>query len=281
MICLLPDKNRNRRIEIYTLLGSCVFVLMSGLVTSLGRINFGAEQAMAGRYATPVLILWVSLLGCLLLLALELVKPLEVGVLVGLILVAFVGLVIRNDQGAAALIAFQNQQVQAYLAVVTGRYQDQPELLLPVFPVPNQILDKVELLRSHDFSAFNAADASPLRNGSTYPPSHMQRSNRCIGHIDAVTAAGKDTYQVTGWAWDQDLSTYPEWIVLVRDGNIVGLGKPGIPRPDLRAAVPSVDTRRVGWQAIAGGLGGIGTGNIEAYISSKSGRHCRFSPAYE
>jgi hypothetical protein len=104
----------------------------------------------------------------------------------------------------------------------------------------------------------------------------MQKSNRCIGHIDAVTAAGKDTYQVTGWAWDEDLSSYPEWIVLVRDGNIVGLGKPGIPRPDLRAAEPSVDTRRVGWQAIAGGVGGIGTGNIEAYISSRNGRYCRF-----
>jgi hypothetical protein len=104
----------------------------------------------------------------------------------------------------------------------------------------------------------------------------MQRSTNCKGHVDAVSATGKDAYQVTGWAWDGDSSAYPDWVVLVRDGNVIGLGKPGIQRPDVLAAVPSIDKLRVGWQGIAGGPSGLGTDNIEAYVSSRSGRYCRF-----
>jgi hypothetical protein len=68
-----------RRIEVYALLAICVFVLMSGFVTALARINFGVEQAMTSRYSTPVLILWLSLFCCLLLLALESPGPRQSG----------------------------------------------------------------------------------------------------------------------------------------------------------------------------------------------------------
>jgi hypothetical protein len=53
MAYLTLDKDRSRRVEIYTLLAICLLVVLSGLVTSLARINFGLDQAMASRYATP------------------------------------------------------------------------------------------------------------------------------------------------------------------------------------------------------------------------------------
>ncbi len=276
MAYLTLDKDRSRRVEIYTLLAICLLVVLSGLVTSLARINFGLDQAMASRYATPALILWVSLLGCLLLLALDSGPPLDVGIIVGFILVAFVGLLFRSDYATTALVSFQNRQFQTYLAMVTGLYKVRPELLASPFPPPLQILDKVDSLKSHNISSFSAAETSPLKIGGTFPPRSMQRTDSCKGHVDAVSPTGQDTYQVTGWAWDEGSSTYPEWVVLVKDGNIVGLGKPGIQRPDVYAVVPSVKKRRVGWQGIAGGSSGMGAQNIEAYVSTRSGHYCRF-----
>ncbi|MGZ5016544.1 MAG: hypothetical protein ACXV8U_12215 [Methylobacter sp.] len=274
-IYLAHDKIRNRRIEIYTLLGICFFVLMAGFVTSLGRINFGVDQAMSSRYATPVLILWISLLGCCFLLALEYLRPLYIGITVGLILVTFVGLVIRNKQGEAQLIIFQNQQVQAYLAVVTGQYKEKPELLVPIFPTPILILDNINLLKSQNMSSFNVIEASSFTIGDIFPPLTMQKANACKGHIDAVTAIGKETYQIAGWAWNEVLSSYPEWVFLVRHGNIIGLGKPGVQRPDVLVAIPTINNMRIGWQGIARGTDGLGLDNIEAYISTQSGQYCR------
>ena len=48
------------------LLGITGFVVASAFVTALGRINFPSEQALSGRYFTPVLIYWiVTIVSCL------------------------------------------------------------------------------------------------------------------------------------------------------------------------------------------------------------------------
>lgn len=274
-IFLVQNKSRRGRIEIYVLIAICLFVLMCGFVTSLGRINFGVEQAMAGRYGTPVLIFWFSLLTSIFLLALESRRALFIRSAVVLVLVAVVGLLVTNSRGKKFMVDFQNQQTNAYLAVLTGGYVEQPQLLLPIYPVPSLIVNKIDLLKSHNLSSFNATDASPFKIGGVFSPLIMQKSGDCKGHVDSVTKIAKDTYQLTGWAWSDASRSYPEWIYLVKGGKVIGLGKPGVRRPDVLAAVPSIKKIRVGWQGFARSTGDIGLDNIEAYISTQSGEYCR------
>lgn len=269
------DKNRNHRIEIYTLLGICLFILITGFITALGRINFGVAQAMSSRYGTPVLILWVSLLGMLLLFALESKRVLYVRSIIGLILIIFIGLAIRNLQKEADLTIFQNEQIKAYLAIVVGGYKEQPELLRPIYPVPNSIFDKIDLLKSQKISSFYGSDRNPFSIGTMFPLTGMQQTNDCKGHIDSVKSVGENTYQVTGWAWNENLSFYPAWIFLVQSGKVIGFGKQGIPRPDVLTALPLINKMRVGWQGVARDTGGIRLDNIEAYIFTQYGKYCR------
>jgi hypothetical protein len=55
------------------------------------------------------------------------------------------------------------------------------------------------------------------------------------------------------------------------------VGKSGFERPDVVAAVPSVDKVRVGWQGIATDVTNIGKKNIEGYVTVASGGYCRLS----
>lgn len=266
-----------RRVEIYTLLGICAFVVLCGLATAVSRINFGLEQAMASRYMTPVLLFWVCLASAALLTAMERLGPLDVGVVVGLVFVAFAALTVRNSQGSMGLVWFQDQLLRGYLAVVTGGYKDKPDLLTALYPVPRQIIEKGHLdrLRAHNLSSFYTGQASPLPIGSDIPPGAVPDPAKCLGNVDAVTPIASQTLQLTGWAWDESARSYPEWILIVRNGKVIGLGKPGGWRPDVAAAVPSVGKPRVGWQAYAAGSAEVGLRDVEAYLPMKGGGYCR------
>jgi hypothetical protein len=50
----------DRPLWVFSTLGA-LFVLGTGLLTALGRVRFGAEQAMTSRYQTPALLLWLFL----------------------------------------------------------------------------------------------------------------------------------------------------------------------------------------------------------------------------
>ncbi|MGD9932637.1 MAG: hypothetical protein AB7T37_02880, partial [Dehalococcoidia bacterium] len=51
---------RWRSVSAVTLFAVMSFVVGSAFITSLGRINFGSEQALAGRYTTGPLLFWVA-----------------------------------------------------------------------------------------------------------------------------------------------------------------------------------------------------------------------------
>lgn len=274
-IHLARDKSRRTHIELYSLLGICLFVLMCGLVTSLGRVNFGSGQAMASRYATPVLIFWIGMLGGLLQLAARINRPAIQRVVVAIVPVALVVLLMQQQRGENALIGFQNRQIQAYVGVVTGAINEAPNLLLSVYPVPSSITSKLELLRLHHLSSFSASEGGQYEMNATINSSGDAHRQFCKGHIDAVSPTGRNVYQVTGWAWDGDSSDYPEWVYLARNGKIIGLGKPGIQRPDVPGHMRIFSKNRIGWQAVVRSVEKIEPTNVEAYISNKNGESCR------
>jgi MFS family permease len=277
VVYLVRGEKRTHHVQIYTLLGICLFVLMAGFVISLGRINFGVEQAMASRYSTPVLLFWMGLLGSFLLVALESGRALLIRAAVMFVLAAYVGLLAHHSRGENAMIAFQNQLSQGYLGITTGAYNNRPQLLLSVYPIPGLIIDKINLLRSHHLSSFSASRAKPFEMGSLFS-SLGNHHRQCMGHVNSVSAVAKDTYQITGWAWNEASSSFPEWIYLVKGGKVIGLGKPGIQRPDVITAIPSINKIRVGWQGFARDANDLKLDNIEAYLVTRDGVYCQFVP---
>ncbi len=278
VIHLAYDKDRQLHAELYALLGIGLFVMLSGFVTSLGRVNFGISQAMASRYTSPVLIFWVSLLGVVLLIAIRANRLGFIRISIGVVLVAFVGLLAHNSRSENSLIAFQNRQIQAYLGLVTGVFNDQPKILMAVYPEPDSIISKVEMLKKHHLSSYSsgASAARFYEMGMVITASGRKLSSSCKGNIDEVSAISQETYKLFGWAWDEASSSYPEWIYLVKEGKIIGMAQPGIQRPDVIAANPEIKLIRVGWQGVARVEGEIGLNDIEAYILTKNGEYCRF-----
>ena len=100
------------------------------------------------------------------------------------------------------------------------------------------------------------------------------QAGACIGNTDLVAmryqGAVAPGARIEGWAWDSAARKPVERIVLVGDnGQIVGAGETGLPRPDVAAARKEVASPNSGWQAWTpqggGGLyafGLVGDGKI-------------------
>jgi hypothetical protein len=91
----------------------------------------------------------------------------------------------------------------------------------------------------------------------TYP----NQAASCLGNTDLVgmryQGAVAPGSRVEGWAWDPAAKKPVEHIILVADnGQIVGAGETGLPRPDVAAARKEVTSPTTGWQAWTPQAGG-------------------------
>jgi hypothetical protein len=161
------------------------FLVSMALLTAIGRVSFGLEQALAIRYATPAGLFWLAIL---LLIAMR--RP-SIGLIVAI--------------PAFALIASSQPWFvkQAGLAAV-GRTQAEPALLagvadktlLNVNINPNFILQQrplMKLARSSVFADDWAAwDGTPLSAHVA-----VTDATQCRGSFDAVTQISDAAYP--GW----------------------------------------------------------------------------------
>ncbi|MDB5477172.1 MAG: hypothetical protein JWP49_2683 [Phenylobacterium sp.] len=89
------------------------------------------------------------------------------------------------------------------------------------------------------------------------------QTTACVGNTDVVTmryqGAVAPGTRIEGWGWDPAAKAAVQHILLVADdGQIVGAGETGLPRPDVTAARKEVTSPTVGWQAYtAQGGGGL------------------------
>lgn len=249
-------------------------VVAAGLLTALGRWELGAQQAMASRYATPVLLFWVAL-GAL---AWPLVRSLprqtwrEGGFIVlGSAYLAASLLLIHNRSEWMDLARAQGERsMRAETAVLTGA----PDLpaLTGVYPFPGRVLQQREALAANRLSVFASAEASwigqPLQDIAAETP-----SERCIGAIDIRTVLPRfegahDGYVlVSGWAWDLETQDSPRTLLITgTDGVVRGLARRVADRPDVTAVISLVTRVRTGWVGHASAAPGE-TLSVHAVIS--------------
>ncbi|MDZ5650675.1 hypothetical protein [Nitrospirillum sp. BR 11828] len=232
------------------LLALILFVLGTAMLTALGRVTFGLDQAFSGRYVTPVSAFWVAHICYWAPL-----RRLRDGVGVGLTLVGsamVAGLLFCAMKGhlqgwqEAANQALTNARARD--ALLSGVHDDAAYRAL--FPVAEVIDRHVPFLRDHHLSVFADPDSRLLGQKPNWLGGTL--ANRCIGNFDAVgmlsSSAGELSLAATGWAWDQG-SRKPVTRLLFTDaeGTVVGYAGGGWPRPDVRLTVQAVRSRVVGW----------------------------------
>lgn len=240
------------------LLAIAGFVLAAAGLTALGRWELGAQQAMASRYATPVLNFWTCLyflFGSLCVTGRFRFRRAAslAWMLAGL---AAAVMLLGNWRGWTDMAEAQGERLQlAETAVLVG--VGDPAVLAGVYPAPARVIEQRSALSSQRLSIFGRKEYDWL--GQAVENLDFAASTDCLGAFDVREAAGGEPVglRVFGWAWDQ-AAARPVETLLIADstGRIVGLAYGGRPRPDVLQASPDVDRLETGWFGHAGPAAG-------------------------
>lgn len=126
-----------------------LFILMTTLSISLGRMEFGLRQSTVSRYLTMSVWYWASLF---VLLPLSTLKPLHLRLLYISFTASLVFLTIAG--GWVGYIRLYQRILPAYEAVVSGQTLSD-DILSAIYPSPNEIRNQIDFLREHRLSAWS------------------------------------------------------------------------------------------------------------------------------
>ncbi|HKT69354.1 MAG TPA: hypothetical protein VJP83_07955 [Terriglobales bacterium] len=251
-----------------------LFVLGSAVMTSLGRLRFGTDQALSSRYSTVALLLWLSLAVWLLRLVSQRSTLAFVVVQAGLLLIIAFG---------AARLKYPMRQGEsrklhantASLAMLTGVFDQQA--LAGIYPMSEIPWRQATFLKQEKLSIFATALARNL-NQPLSAVYHM-RPESCWGEVttaESIVQSAGSGLRLSGWAWDSYRHEAVKEIVFTAGGRIIGYATPGIWRPDLSVRLGSRTARRAGW---IGYVAAIPQNTIvAAYATVKSGFHEQACP---
>ena len=225
-----------------------MFVVVTMILTTLGRWQFGITQAFSPRYGTPALVFWTAL-G----LTLWSFSPANSKFArnIALTAIALVGVLIASTQ--VTLIAFVRDGMlshqEGHSALLANVHDE--EALRRLYSNVELIETQAKLLRAEHLSIFarpwSAWLGSPL---TTYVG--LAAPERCAGYLDEITpiaATVPPAWRARGWAWDPSAGALPEAIILADErGAIVGFGLLGYPRPDVQNVFPEVRSSHAGWK---------------------------------
>src|SRR5581483_2104787 len=275
-LLLWKSLSRERRHPIVTLFAALVlFSLGTALMTALGRLNFGPDQALASRYETFSLIFWFSLGVLLIRFAAERNRTLLLTIqllILGLMLVG--GYRLRYPLRAArerALLANT-----ASLALLTGVAD--PQTVEMLYPVPDLVWSDVPYLRENRLSLFSHYLAEDL--GHPLAGTYELREGQCDGAIDSVvempgTAPGG--LKITGWAWDPVRRRALSQIVFAVNGQIVGYGEVGYLREDVSNQLHSRAAMHSGWIGFVEPIQRTSPVDLYGIVSCRPPQVCRLA----
>jgi hypothetical protein len=229
------------------------FYIATALETGLGRQTLGVNQAMAGRYQTFSLWVWM-LLGLVLLSVASRRGGIWLLAAQIALIAAIAGNVYIAPPTAAAAETLARSGNAASLAVLTG--VDDPDTIRAVFPWPEFAWRNVPYLREHRLSVFSDPVLSHL--DAPFASIYGVSSQRCWAAIDRHTDFNAEGQrQLEGWAWDPQRRRAPETLIFVSGGRIVGFAEGGFPSPQLGARLNLKRAWAAGWVGfIEGGTGG-------------------------
>ncbi|WP_339744311.1 hypothetical protein [uncultured Maricaulis sp.] len=271
---------------VYVFAGVVVFIGLTAIMTALGRWEFGAPQALASRYATPVLLFWAALfllgLTCRTDKASARLSAYQSGLTIGTAM-AITGLLATEAGHGLDLARAQHDRMRnAETAVMTG--VPDYERLMAVYPVPEHILAQGDHMRRLRLGVFRRPQMDWLGQ-SIDALGPIMADDLCLGSFDSQErlpgqrdGAGSGPVEfairASGWAWIDRAPA--RWLILTdSQRKVVGLGRTVVSRPDVMAAVPGVDALTTGWVA----HGWVASGQqMQAYAVGVHGGLCALPP---
>ncbi|WP_148293857.1 hypothetical protein, partial [Azospirillum sp. B4] len=236
------------------LLALILFVLGTAMLTALGRITFGLDQAFSSRYKTPVSAFWVAHICYWVSLCRfrtgggKAVLVVGTGILALLTFCAISGHLRGWQEGISQSLAHSKAR-DAILSDVRDEasYHD-------LFPVDTPILQRVPFMREHHLAMF--ADADNRLLGQKPEWLEAPSSDKCVGMFDSVEmlsiANGEVSLAATGWAWNLTSQASVKRVIFTdATGKVVGYAGGGWSRPDVQAALPAAGHAKVGWTGFA------------------------------
>ncbi len=233
-------------------LGTAALMVGVAFLTALGRLKFGLDQALSSRYATPMLLFWLSL-AMLAILETQRLRDLQLHA-TGLSLPIFRSSLAYRKYRHLQLVAMglslpclfalsyaQSSFVKAGLTWALHRREGTAALLsgvedhralLRVYPAPARAIELAAKLRARHLAIF-ADDWSHWLDTPLADHAQPAAPGQCQGGIDRVTrlpVSGRAQWRVAGWDWDQARRSAPERIVIADGaGTVVGYALAGFP----------------------------------------------------
>jgi hypothetical protein len=251
-----------------SMFGIVLFIGATAALTALGRLNFGLEQALSPRYATPVGYFWAAHAVFWILTA-QAGRSLVAKAAVALpVVLAYAALIPLHLLGYAHLLTVHERILLGSSAILNGA--DDPEALRHIYPDPILIRDLAPFLHERRLSLFaENADGQP---GELFSRS-IAPSAACRGAFEVLEPApGGPAWRVAGWGWDAAARRAVAKVVITDEAaRVVGVALGGAPLTEAAETHPDVRSGRSGWTGSI--LRGSGR-KLIAYGLLPDGRAC-------
>lgn len=229
-------RNRRKYTAEFALVGFGWFVILSALITAMGRASFGTDQAFASRYQTPVLALWALLIALSSPYLVSFFKKLPVFSLI-LILLSSLILLPQQIHGAKGDNSLRASRELATIALATDTLDT--DVLGTVYYDMNRLVVMNRAVKDAGLTVLASEDFVHLKTDIGTSVSQLKPVN-CDGWFDTKSAVpNSGTIRITGWVVGPELPTYGFTMLKIVDENnqIVGYVSRGTERTDLISAL--------------------------------------------
>lgn len=229
-----------------------LFVIASALITALGRLHLGTEQALSARYETVTLLLWLALAVLLLQWCAHQHAWLLIVGQIGLLAVMSLA-ALRFHSDLAGATEREVRINTASLTLITGVF-DQSRVSL-LFPNPLVPWRDAAFLKQNHLSLFSRPLARQLNQPLAV--AYRVRPEPCWGEITSSQSIRESLgpgLRLAGWAWDPSRRSSVQQIIFVAAGKIVGYAEPGSPQPELTSRLGWHGASKAGWVGYIGAL---------------------------
>lgn len=254
-----------------SMLGLALSLIANALLTAIGRINFGIEQATASRYQTSALLFWC----CIFILGMDVLRQLSPKFAATVMALILVVMAVAATHTAKPWheAAFWAERIEIGTLPLLADVKDDAVVSANLIGTPLWIFRDTGFLREHGMSIYDSDEYR--RIGVLLTEIYQVTApGRCQGFFDStsrVADAKWPGYRASGWGWDRVLARPLMKIVLTNEaGRITGAGRGGLQRVDVKQLVPGITSSFTGWWGYVDGAFEWRTG--QAYGELPGGR---------
>lgn len=251
------------------------FAIANAVLTAVGRVAFGVEQALMSRYVTIALLLPIATL----MLSLLTLGPRSgsrrwnIGLSIWLVgATALMGATVLGDYYGLAGFRKLHSDLVNGRACVRNITEATDDCLRTVYPHPDYLRDRVRALAASGWSGFppgfKPPDSVVSIDGRKW---HLRISTAAMGWLDSADISG-DTLIVSGWAYyPAGKVEVPRRILIVAGEALIGETIAEIERPDVAQHYRSQTMLRTGWTFRKRDAADLSGTKVRAYLVLRDG----------